>query len=556
MIYEQTSFDAGINLLTSDMQIDPKGYRWLMNGRQRLGYLEANKKNIEIDTIPSGKKHAIIGVGNILIVFVEGKAYYQKDGDTFWTNIPGFSMDTIADRYYVQAIPASSFNFLRKNDSISANNPIVIDADFAINGTPAAILVQDNVNQPQVIIYNETTQSFYARITNNYNDWTITDHEYVPIGKQMMFKNGILFLVSRDGKSILRSVSGRPLDFMVNVDQDGDKLVSEYNGGAHSVSFAFDFEDITCLKDTDAEDVFIIGTKFNTRLIILDYSRTIFGEPTFRQVSRIEAGVVNQESLVQILGDYVFVDFENIKSFNAVLQLKNEGRNSIFSLNLAAIFKGIKQKEPCCCIFDNYSLFYVKTLYGNLIAVYDNLHQKWISFDLTTTDRVKQFAFTDNVTETKLYCITHHDELFQMYASDERELAQLMTRSFTPAADLEHKSQTLKPLFKGGSLTGELTAIEYVDEQLSDRVESEFLGYSAGVNYPVMPPIIPSNRPVMKHDTLVFHEGLAGKKIAFILQWNTDSKLHGFVYQTNEIQRETSLGQQAQILKDTYGPNS
>lgn len=554
MLHEQTSFDGGFNLVTSDMQIPANGYRFLINARQRLGYIETNKKHVQIDNIPAGKIHAHIGVGNAHFVFIEGKAYSRIDGTVGWSQVPGFSMDTVADRYYLLAIPASTFNFVRKNNPVSANSAIIVDADFAINGTPAGILVQDNVNQPQIILFNTATQSFFARSTKNYSQWTLTDHEYVPIGKQMMHKNGITFVVARDGKSVFRSVSGRPLDFVVNVDVNGNKLPSELNGGAASTSFAVDFNEITCLLDSNAENVFIIATGKNVRLVQFDYTRTIFGEPSFIELVKIQAGIVNQESIVELLGDYAFVDFENIKSFNAVEQIRNEGRNSIFSLQLANLLKGVKQKEPCSCVFDNYALFYLKTLWGNLVAVYDTLSQKWISFDITTVDRIKQFAFIETVTTTKLYAITHHNELFQMYASAGRELAQLMTRSLTPFADLEHKSQLLKLLFKGGAALGDVTAIEYVDEQESDRVDSEFTDMSSGIDYPVRPPVIPSNIPVMKHDTFTFTQGLNGKKIAFLIQWNTDARLYGFTLSTSEIAKDTSLSQQAKILKDAYAP--
>ncbi len=556
MTHEQSTFDAGLNLLTSDMQISERGYAWLINGRQRLGHVEANQKHVEQTDAPAGKKQGHIGVGNVHILFVAGNAYYKVDGSAGWVQIPGFTMDTVADRYWAVAIPASTFNFVRKSDEVSANNPIIVDVDFAVNGNPAGILVQDNVNQPRLILYDSTHGTFIARVTKTYTQWTTTDHEYVPIGKQMMHKNGITFIVSRDGKFIMRSVTGRPLDFMVVVNPNGGKLATEHNGGAFRTSFAFDFDDITCLVDSNARGIFILGTARNIRLVAFDYVKTIFGEPTFVEAALVEAGVVNQESVVEILGDYAFVDFENVKSFNAVEQLENEGRNSIFSLQLAGLLKNIKQREPCTCVFNNYALFYLKTVWGNLIAVYDTLHEKWIALDLTTVDRIKQFAFIETTTETKLYAITHDDELFQMYASDDRELAQLKIRSITPFADLQHKSQAFKPLFRGGSIEGEVTVIEYVDEVQSNRLTGELVNVSSGVNYPVRPPVIPNTVNTMKQDSFVFNDGLLGKKIAFIVQWNTDARLHGYTFITGEVQRDASLAQQAKTLKDTYAPNS
>lgn len=551
MIHIQNSFVGGMNLLSNETQLDDVSYRFLINARQRIGYIEPNKENLLIDA-PAGKKQGHIGVGSAHVIFVAGLAYYRLDGQVGWSLIPGFSMDPVVDRYYTQSVPASTFNFRRKKDPLSANRPILVDANVAINGIPAGILVQDNVNQPQVIEFNNTTGTFTAFVTSNYSEWSTSNSEYVPIGRQMMHKNGITFVVARDGKSIFRSVSGRPLDFMVNVDVNGNKLPSELNGGASSTSFAFDFDEITSLIDSNAEDTFLLATKNHIRIIKFDYDNTIFGEPRFRELAIIKAGVVNQESMIEVLGDFAFVDFETISTFNAVLQLRNEGRTSIFSLQLSSLLKNIKQREPCACVFDSFALFYVKTTYGNLIVVYDMLHQKWVALDLTTVDRIKQFAFVETTTETKLYAITHHDELFQMYGSTERALAQLKTRAFVPFADLEHKGQVIKPVFKGGTIDGNLTVIEYVDEIQSSRLTSELEEASSGINYPVIPPVIPNNIPTMKNNSVVLKDGYTGKKLEYILQWNTDAKLYGFTLTTSEILKDASIKQQAKTLQETY----
>jgi len=72
--------------------------------------------------------------------------------------------------------------------------------------------------------------------------------EYVPVGKQMLWHDGILYVVSPNGKQIFRSVTGRPLDFMVNITPSGDKDPLEAVGGASSVSHSVDFEPITSIN--------------------------------------------------------------------------------------------------------------------------------------------------------------------------------------------------------------------------------------------------------------------------------------------------------------------
>ena len=119
-------------------------------------------------------------------------------------------------------------------------------------------MVQDGINQPWLIQLNELINILTARKLNTYNQWSnvssgANSREYVPIGKQMMYLNSILFIVAPNGRSIYRSVSGRPLDFMVNIDVDGKKVPSEIIGGAASVSFAADFDEITCITPVATE---------------------------------------------------------------------------------------------------------------------------------------------------------------------------------------------------------------------------------------------------------------------------------------------------------------
>lgn len=559
MRFEQKSFDSGMNLILSDTQIPENGYLKLINGRQRLGYIEATYKNRLVDA-PEGKKQGIVAVGNVLIVFINGKAYYQVDGNAFWIQIPGFLMDTIVDQYYTQAVPASTLNFVRKSTSDGFGAPIVISQDFNVSGTPACIVVQDTVNQPWLIFQDAVNNILTARVSKTYAQWSNTssvadDREYVPIGRQMMFINEALHIVSRDLKSVYRSVTGRPLDFVIAVDRDGNKFANESQGGAAALSYAFDFNDITCLKALNVKNnAFVYGTGRNVRIVTLDFSITLFGEPRFAQAAIIEAGIVNQYSFMELLGDYVFIDFENVKSFNAVQQLEFEGNNSIFSMQLADLLADIKQRTPACILFNNYGLFYLKTNMGNLIAVYDNLRNVWVSLDITDTDQIKEFAIVETVTANKLYCITDRDEVFQLYdITQARENVYLFTRALAhDSFDIEHKSQIVRPVFKSGAeFDGEVGIVEYVDGNLGQRISRDIEAAPAGVAYPVQPPVIPSTLPQIDNNTWLFKNGQGGHKLSYIIYWNTDAQLKGYVALTTDIPRDTSLSQTNKTYADS-----
>lgn len=557
----QKTFIEGMDTLSEETQISENGYKLLINGRQRYGSPVPNKKHVEITGLPSGKKQGVVGIGSYKIVFVAGEAFYQNEGDTGWIQIPSFSMSAVEDRLWTEVVPASTFNFGRKlPTSGDLNQSIISSVNVNVSGTPAGIVVQDGQNQPWIIIFDEFTGSFTARETKTYADWSNTssvadDREYVPIGRQMMLLNGILFMESRDKKRLYRSVSNRPLDFMVNVDTNGNKQASENNGGAASVSIAFDFDDITCIKPLNIPDSFIYGTAKQVRVITLDYVNTIFGEPNFSVSAMIEAGIVNQDSFADILGDYAFVDEEGVVSFNAVHQLKYEGRNSIFSKLLSELLVGKKQRAPRVIEYDNYVLFNLETTLGNLVAAYDTVLQRWVAIDITNVVDIIQFATTKTASATYLYALTYGGKLFRMYSDNtEREFALLFTRSFAPDdSNVEHKSQFLHTNFNLGLLDGTVRAIEYVDKQEGKSLSGVLEARISYIPYPIQTPVIPGVEVQVEPISFNFTDGRRGKKIFYIILWNSDAELDEFTIMTQESNTDSTRQQKAKVYETAFG---
>jgi len=383
----------------------------------------------------------------------------------------------------------------------------------------------------------------------------------------ILFNGNTLFIVAPDGLSVYRSITGRPLDFMVIVDTNGNKLSTELDGGASKASFAADFNIITCLANINIPDSFIYATAYDVRIIIADYVNTIFGEPVFKVSAQIQAGIVNQYSELEILGDYCFIDFEGIVSFDAVQQLKFNGRNSIFSLPLTKLLHKIKQKTPVCIAFDNYALFNLDTVWGNLIAAYDILLQKWVSFDITDVLDVKQFAIVETEDASKLYCITKFDEVYRMFDPNNSKtyLAQLHTKAFCAGeTDTEIKCQKVRLFFNGGTYAGTSTVIEYVDEKnVSDslgnpinRVSKKLEAAIAGILYPVRPPVIPNSISRVDNPTFNFSKGLTGKKLSYIIQWDNDARLVEFQTTISWKKSDSSLKESNQVINTVYGTNS
>lgn len=567
MISQQIDFSGGLDLISSDVNIALDSYHILVNARQRYGNIEPIQKHVKIANTPPGILQGCIGVGNVLIIFVAGRAYTQQDGSTDWNIVPGFNMDTIVSQYYIQTVPASNLQFLRKQGA-SVNAEIILTTDFKVSGTQAGIVVQDGINQPNIIYFDEINLIFVGRPLGTFDSWTnkssfINDREYVPIGKQMMFLSGILFIVATNGKSIFRSITGRPLDFMVNVDTNGNKASTESIGGASSVSFAFDFDAITHISPVNVPDSFVCGTAHNIRIINLDFTKTIFGEPTFSVAAPFEAGIVNQYSKVDINGDYAFIDFDSIKTFNAAQTIKFRARNSIFSVNIARALFGantkrpIRQQIPFCFTYNNYAIFNVDTRYGNLMLIYDSLLNKWVSMDSTYVARIKQVAFVEIPTQTKLYAITQLNELFQLFTDGTAETSILKTKAFTyhdkqtymqTESAFEHKGQFLKVMFDGGTYNGNVVLFEYVDDQesMTNRETKPLNVQLGGVVFPVQPPIIPSTKQKVNEVTFSLSSGLTGRKLSYVILWTNDSKLINY-----EIISDDHGSQVAQKQKDS-----
>jgi hypothetical protein len=566
----QKSFQTGINLLSADTAIAQDGYPWLINGRNRYGFIEPRRKDELIENAPVGLKQGVISVGNVLVIFVSGKAYFNIDGTTGWIQIADFQLSEDAPQYWSIAVPFSTFHFVRKaNADIHAG--ITASPDFKVSGTPECIVVQDGINQPRLIMYDTENQVFTSRVSKTYNEWAnvsedADDREYVPIGRIMMMFNQTLCIQSPDEKQMYRSITGRPLDFMVIVDQDGNKLPSENDGGAARISQAFDFDEITCLQVIDIADCFVWGTKKTTRIVQADYNNTLFGEPTFFEATHLNIGIVNQYSFSDASNDFICIEQSGVKSFNAVQQLKFKGNNSIFSSQLSKILYDHKKKRPIkqnnCSIvnFDNYLLCNLDTFYGNIIAVYDILLQNWVSLDITRTFKIKQFCIVDTEFELKLYCITSDNSLYRMLSpNEETEVAELKVRGFLPqGSDIEHQGLNLRCVFDGGSEDGECIIREYVDDQESFQniarapLRRSLTSKFGGIKYPVFPPVIPSTEKRIENPSFDITGSLKGKKISFVILWTNDSRLLEFQLTTSEDENLNSLKQSNETIKGTY----
>ena len=287
-------------------------------------------------------------------------------------------------------------NFVRINlaagyavDPSGSNSPFTVDATpvqinsgAVIKFTGGGVLTVNDTNSA-----GDTTLGGVLSVARVEDDelGIVGFREYVPIGKQMAFHGGKLYVASADGTKLYHSVSGRPLDFMVPVNEDGGKIhAKESVGGVEAVAYTISNDPITCLKSLNTGELFV-GAFNSSYTVKPDTVNTIFGEPTFTKKFLFSTGPVNQNSVVDLLGDTAFIDRHGIRSFNAVQQAETLARDIIFSLPISDVFKDVAQDGSfqCATVHDGYALFHVLTNLPEqyLTVVYDMATKKFVSLD-------------------------------------------------------------------------------------------------------------------------------------------------------------------------------
>jgi len=278
--YNQQSFIGGMNLLVDDTRLQPNQYRLAFNCHNRYDVLDSVFKSVLDTNTPAGIMQEITTFGEYVILFVSGNAYFRHYSQEVWTQIAGFGMSIDAPRFWTVSIPVAVTNYGRLAKTVDINGQPVVSSlagiassqsiAAAFGGNTPGLLVQDNINQPRFIYLGDNGFPV-VRITQTYEEWSaeygtgdqygvlLTDNrEYVPIGSTMAWADSILYIASQDGNTIYRSVSGRPLDFVVNINIDGTK-----GGDATTTSYSVGVGGITCLRPNNDGSLFVAAGNSN-----------------------------------------------------------------------------------------------------------------------------------------------------------------------------------------------------------------------------------------------------------------------------------------------------
>ena len=502
-VYNQKSFAGGMNLRVDDTRLANDEYRAAFNCRNRVDTLEPILQSVEDPAAPAGLKQGILTFGEYIIIFLAGYAYYRHYTATGWVKIDGFRMNTTAPRYWYEEIPVALTIYKRSLDATAAttiNNGIVIEfVEGASQGNLSGLLVQDNINQPQ-FIYLDDNGYVKCRTTQDYSQWSVDwaaytaekdKREYVPIGNAMKYVDGILYIVNQQKTKLLRSVSGRPLDFVVNVTVDGDK-----GGDADTTAYSVGVGRVQTLHSLADGSLFVGAGNANFAISknMTPNAPTIFGEYTFIRRFLFNATCLDDRCVIDTLGDTRFIDLGGIRSFNAILQQQNEGRNSIFSIKLNAALGQLRQSQgsAAAIYYDNYELYAINTIFGNVIAVYDSVNEIWVAFDTNQArgSAIKQFAKIE-LDIQRLFAITDDNKLYTLYSSDSYDIAAVRPPSVnanTINPETENLlQQNVKPVdFRAvlNGITEDCTAslTTFVDNRLTDSIKVKNISFTESAN--------------------------------------------------------------------------
>jgi hypothetical protein len=290
----------------------------------------------------------------------------------------------------------------------------------------------------------------------------------------------------------------------------------------------------------------------------------------FKKQYLFTANSINQHSFVDLLGDFAFIDPEGLRSFNAVMQSKNEGRNSIFSLKVARLFKGVVQDTKKCAavVFDDYALFACNTIFGHGILVFDTLTKQFVSFDQLTDDSnsnigpVINFAKVETNNKRELFAITHGTttssgdpayKCVKLYEGSNFATAYVETKAFcTNDTRVEQKPQELRLLFNKVQFASSVTATQRVNDETTPDTSAgsqskTLAAQSTPINFPVTLSAVWSGPRQIQNLLYNFQGGQQGWKVSYALKWTNGINLSNIQLQTRDITPMNPMLSQAYV---------
>lgn len=570
LAFQFEDFSGGMCRNTDPSGIANNEYALLVNGRNRYGSIAPVKGPLNLTSeLTAGNKQGLYGFDSIMVVFQDGQAFardFSQAGSTFQL-IPAFHLNETVDTVYAEAVPASWLNVQRKlNEAVDIKSDVALFSE--VFGTPAAIVCQDGESRPQLIF--STGQ---ARAAKDIGDWSSEEltgqdrREYVPVGKQMLYSSeGILYIVSPDGKEIYRSVTGRPLDFVVAIDQNGNKLPSLTSGKpeAARLSYKLDYDTITCIKQigakpriTDEGEGFFVSTRKRSWIVYPNFGTTLFGEPTYSNQNLFPTGALNQFSFTDILGDSALITESGITSFNSILSVSNEGKNAPFHDKIYKIFENgteqILQQVTAAITSDNYAFLAVDTVYGAAILIYDTLRQQFAALDIydEVEGYIKQFAEVKYGGERYLYFITTEGQLFEAFAG-ETLTAKVYLKEVMSDNTIETEliPRRVRVALDSIAEDGQVAVTVFTDSKAGEKETQSFEAPTTSAALPLTFPFGSTTDDDVTVKTFKIEAPQKGTKIGLFVELTGQAEIHKIELITEREEKQVSEQEAAAIFNE------
>jgi len=534
------NFSGGLNYKDGAEKIAPNEYPLLRNGRVRDGNIVPTRRPLLLTGINAERFQGSYGVENFLLVAADGFIYWKdfavEDGafNLFYSSSgEPLRMHPTAEIHF-QAVAASSMNRARVLDGTYANDPI--NQGAIVNGSPACIVITDGLNQPTVVFPDGTW-----RRAATYEQWTPDNREYIPIGTFMYYDGVTLYMVSPNGDKLFRSVSGRPLDFVIVID---DTTGGNKAADANDSAFKFTYGSLSCIGPLYSRGDFFGSTRTEGFRLKLDFENLYFGEPSLKRIP-LATGCINNYAFTTVNGDNIFVDGGGIKSFNAVESEQTKASTSPFSRTIQKLFDGAMQETPVAITLNDYSYFSVMTVFGHAIMVYDSHLNAFVSLDHDddVVDIIR-FSVVDTMTSQKLIVCTTTG----VYCYDESEEVSEVGFYWGDIliGNLKQQGSTirLKALFANVLTSGTVTVTDYVDGKAINT-------FARSINSEVtelaeasfeMPLPVSDVRTTKQKEFIYEGTQVQGSRLAYWISWNFNGEL-------------SALEADIYVSEDTIAPN-
>lgn len=564
--FEVSDFSGGMRRNVSAMLIGDNEYPLLVNMRSRYGTLRPVKLPLQIsDGLPEGNFQGCYGSGSLVANFVSGETFIRdfSQPNSAFVRYEDTTLDPDVPIIYAVALPSSYINYARKPINLGTGATEKVEFTNPVTGSPSGILAQDGKNQPELLFTNGTR----SRKTQTFEQWSIAEgglREYVPIGKQMTFHDGVLYIVSPDGQEIYRSVTGRPLDFVIAVDVNGNKLddnafTVEASRWSHRVSF----DPITYigpLNELPQNPLigipFMVSTANGSWKVTPSFASTIYSEPKLLNTTMFPSGPTNQFSFVFTEGDGTFIDTTGVRLFSTLQANSNVSKDTALSGLIYKYFENVLQDTTfSACVFqDNYAIYALQTVFGPAFLFWDNLRRRFDALDIysNVTSKVKMFCQTEINKLRETYFITEDNKFYKLFGSNQTAEWRILTKKYSlPEVEAEMKLCRVSVSFENVFESGDIAVSDYIDGRFGKTLTSPVTANTEDVSLPLALPLGDSTEQEGDKIAVEFQNSRRGDAVQVEVRGSIDVELDAIKISVEPELVEVGKTQKARIYEGT-----